>query len=106
MRRLMIGLVLMAGTIGASNTYAWECPKHLAAAEAAISEASQALGAAKGKPNSALAHTLRDDANMLLSSAKHNHEKPAAGAYDHARSIAKAKSAKAYAETATELASR
>ena len=58
----------------------------------------------KGKAG--LVHTLIDDANTLLHSAKHNHEKPAAGTYDHARSLAKADSAKAYAEAAEALAQR
>jgi len=53
-----------------------------------------------------LVHTLLDDAKMLLNSARHHHEKPAAGAYDHARSLAKADSAKAYAKAAEALAKR
>jgi len=53
-----------------------------------------------------LVHTLLDDAKMLLNSARHHHEKPAAGAYGQARSLAKADSAKAYAEAAEALAKR
>ena len=56
----------------------------------------------KGKAG--LVHTLLDDAKMLLHSAKHNHEKPAAGTLDHARALAKADSAKSYAEAAETLA--
>ena len=58
------------------------------------------------KSKAGLVHTLLDDAKMLLHSAKHNHEKPAVGSYDHARSLAKADSAKAYAEAAEALAER
>ncbi|MDX1595177.1 MAG: hypothetical protein R3298_13085 [Gammaproteobacteria bacterium] len=106
MRKFITPFLLAGGLALSGPALAWECPKHFAEAEAAISKASDALSMAKGGDNTALAHTLRDDANMLLASAKHNHEKPAAGLYDHARAIAKAKSAKAYAETAADMASR
>ena len=36
-----------------------------------------------------LVHTLIDDAKAQLTSGKHNHEKTAAGVYDHARAVAK-----------------
>ncbi len=45
------------------------------------------------KERMALVHALLDDAKMLLAGAKQNHEKPL-GAYDHARSIAKADAAR------------
>ncbi|MFQ5962642.1 MAG: hypothetical protein ACE5MG_14730 [Candidatus Methylomirabilales bacterium] len=51
----------------------------------------------------ALVHSLIDDAKMFLAGARHNHEKPQ-GAYDHARSITKAESARGYAEAAEILA--
>ncbi|WP_207060844.1 hypothetical protein [Motiliproteus sp. SC1-56] len=106
MKRIITAAALIGGMTLGANSHAWECPQHIAAAEKALAAAAQALETAQGSPNSALAHTLRDDAEMLLHSAKHNHENPAAGAFDHARSMAKAKSAKAFAETAEELANR
>jgi hypothetical protein len=51
-----------------------------------------------------LVHTLIDDAKHLLMAAKHHHEKPAAGKFDHARALAKADSARGYAEAAEALA--
>ena len=45
---------------------------------------------------------LVDDAKHLLAHARHNHEKPQ-GAFDHARSVAKATSALGYAEAADML---
>jgi len=51
------------------------------------------------KEDMARVHALLDDARMLLVGAKHNHEKPQ-GAYDHARSIAKAEFARGYAVAA------
>ena len=53
-----------------------------------------------------LVHTLIDDAKMLLTSGKHNHAKPAAGALDHARAIAKARAAAGYAQAAEMMAKR
>jgi hypothetical protein len=83
-----------------SGAQAFECPKHFAAAQAAIDKIA---GDMKGdmskkmaKADMALVHALLDDAKMLLAGAKHNHEKPQ-GAYDHARAIAKADSARGYA---------
>jgi hypothetical protein len=51
-----------------------------------------------------LVHTLIDDAKMSLNGGKHNHAKPAAGKYDHARAIAKANAAEGYARAAAQLA--
>ena len=81
---------------------AFECPKHIKAAEGAINKLTVDMKAMKktmAKDQMALVHALWDDAKMLLAGAKHNHEKPQGG-YDHARSIAKARSALAYAEAA------
>ena len=64
----------------------------------AIDSATTTMKTMSEKSNANLVHTLLDDAKMLLHSAKHNHENSAAGTYDHARSLAKADSAKAYAE--------
>ncbi len=86
-----------------SGAQAFECPKHFAAAQAAIDKVAEDM---KGdmskkmpKEQMALVHTLLDDAKTRLTSAKHNHEK-SQGAYDHGRAIAKAGSAHAYAQAA------
>jgi hypothetical protein len=84
------------------NAQAFECPKHLAAAQAAIDKVAGDLKADipwKRPEDKALVHSLLDDAKMWLASAKHNHEKPQ-GAYDHARAIGKADAALGYAKAA------
>ncbi|MFQ5883369.1 MAG: hypothetical protein ACE5I9_13030 [Candidatus Methylomirabilales bacterium] len=84
---------------------AFECPKHFKEAQAAIDEAAAAMKKLP-KEKHGLVHTLIDDAKMLLQSGKHNHEKPAAGKYDHARAIAKADAARGYAVAAKMLAKK
>lgn len=84
------------------NAQAFECPKHFADAQAAIDKVSADMEGMKGKVSKedhALVHALLDDAKMILAGAKHNHEKPQ-GAYDHARAIAKADSARGHAVAA------
>ena len=87
------------------NSFAFECPSHIQAAQAKI---DKVLADMKGMDNKvakqdmALVHTLIDDAKMYLSSAKHNHKKPQ-GAYDHARAMAKADAALGYANAADKL---
>ncbi len=86
---------------------AFECPKRFTTAQAAIDkvvvdmkgEMSKKMAMSDLKSEMALIHSLLDDAKMILAGAKHNHEKPQ-GAYDHARAIAKAETARGYAEAA------
>ena len=90
------------------TVFAFECPKHFTEAQAVIdkvTEDMQAMGGSMDKSKMALVHALVDDAKMLLGSAEHNHEKPQ-GAYDHARAIAKADSARGYAFAADLLHAR
>ena len=85
-----------------TGAQAFDCPNRFDAAQAAIDKVIGDMKAMEGKMTGeqhALVHALLDDAKMLLAGAKHNHEKPQ-GAYDHARSVAKATSAGAYAEAA------
>ena len=87
---------------------AFECPKHFAEAQAAIDKVTEDMKGMKGsmsKEDMALVHALVDDAKMLLTGAKHNHEKPQ-NKLDHARAMAKAGSAEAYADAAAVLASK
>lgn len=91
--------------LSATSAAAFECPKHIAAAEARINKVKQDMGAmSKNMPKEqmALVHALLDDAKMRLYGAKHNHEKPQS-AYDHARSIAKSDAALGYAAAADML---
>ncbi len=85
------------------NAKAFECPKRFKEAQAAIDKVkgdmTPEMMKMMKKADRALVHALLDDANMLLAGAKHNHEKPQ-GAYDHARSIAKANAARGYAVAA------
>ena len=79
-----------------SGAQAFECPKHFAAAQAAIDKIAEEM---KGdmskkmpKEQMALVHALLDDAKTRLTSAKHKHAKP--------RAIAKADAALGYATAA------
>ena len=80
---------------------AFECPTHFAAAQGAIDNVLENMKGMEGMDarDMALVHSLVDDAKMVLASAIHNHEKPQ-GAFDHARAIAKAKTALGNAEAA------
>ena len=107
MKKHILTGMLIAVALGFTTTsWAFSCPNHFQEAQAAIDSATTAMKAMSDKSKAGLVHTLLDDAKMLLLSARHHHEKPAAGTYDHARSLAKADSAKAYAEAAQALAER
>ena len=107
MRKLvLIAAIAAAPMMFSSPSWAFQCPSEFNKAKAAITTATTAMKAMGDKRKKGLVHTLLDDAKMILASARHNHKKPAAGSYDHARSIAKAKTATGYAETATMLAAR
>ncbi|MCJ8300749.1 MAG: hypothetical protein MJK13_17705 [Pseudomonadales bacterium] len=85
-----------------SSAQAFQCPAHLAAAQSAIDKVAADMKAMHNKLNKqqvALVHALLDDAKMRMHSAAHNHDKPQ-GAYDHARSLAKADTALGYANAA------
>ncbi len=78
---------------------AFECPKHIEAAQDAIDAANDSMIGLKPDVHMKRGHMLLDDAKMLLGAAEHNHKKPQ-NAFDHSRSIAKADAAKGYAEAA------
>ena len=106
--RVLIPLTAAAALVvilSAPVAFAAPCPGHTDPAQTAIDKAVAAMkGMPKGEKQ-ALVHTLIDDAKMLIWSAKHNCDKPAAGNYDHARSAAKAAAA-AYAKAAEDLAKK
>ncbi len=107
MRTLLTSVAAAAGiALAAGAAQAFECPSHFAKAEDAIAAATDAMNGMPDGADKGLAHTLIDDAKMLLESGKHNHSKPAAGGYDHARAIAKAQAAIGYAEAARIYASQ
>ncbi len=107
MFRTTVVAVTVIGVMGmASAASAFDCPNQFTRAEAAIADATKAMGAMSDKRAMGLVHTLIDDAKMMLGSGRHNHAKPAAGGYDHARAVAKAKAATGYAESAVILARR
>lgn len=101
----ILAVVPLLLIFSASAAYPWGCPVALKQAEDAIDNAAAAM-AKLPKEKQELVHTLLDDAKMWLETAKHNHEKPAAGAYDHARAIAKAHAALGSAMAAQGLAER
>ncbi len=105
-KMILTGAFIVVSLGFTSTSWAFSCPSHFKAAQATIDSATTAMKAMSDKGNAGLVHTLLDDAKMLLKSAKHHHEKPAAGNYDHARALAKADSGKAYAEAAEALAKR
>ncbi len=104
---LMASIAVLALIQLPTTANAFECPKHFAAAQAAIDkvvkdmkgEMSKKMKAAGKAADMALVHALLDDAKMLLAGAKHNHAKPQ-GKYDHGRAIAKADAAKGSANAA------
>ena len=99
-RRFLIPSLFAVAFLVPSGANAFGCPKAIAEAQAAI---DKVVGDMKGmkmaKADKVLVHALLDDAKMMLAGAKHNHAKPQ-GAFDHARSIAKAKAALGYAQGA------
>ncbi len=107
MRRTIIGAALAGALLSfGSGAWAFNCPVDFKAADEAIASATAAMKALSDKEKMGLVHTLIDDAKMLLGSGKHNHAKPAAGALDHARAIAKARAAAGYAQAAEMMAKR
>ena len=91
MRKLIFNGVIIATTLGfASTSWAFSCPGNFNAAQAAIDSATTTMNAMSDKGKQGYVHTLIDDAKMLLQSGKHNHAKPRAGGYDHARAAASA----------------
>lgn len=99
----VLAVVPLLLIFSASAAFPWGCPVVLKQAEDAIDQAAAAM-AKLPQDKQGQVHTLTDDARMLLESGRHNHEKPAAGAYDHARAIAKAHAAMGYAVAAEGLA--
>ena len=107
MKKLITGAIVLLPLLAASpGASAFDCGNRFAAAEAAIADATAAMKAMSDETAMGLVHTLIDEAKMFLHSGRHNHEKPAAGAYDHARAIAKANAAEGYAKAASVLASK
>ena len=100
---LMASIAVVALIQLPTTANAFECPKHFAAAQAAIDKVKGDMGGDMSKKmpkeQMALVHALIDDAKTRLAGAKHNHEKPQ-GIYDHARAIAKADAALGYARPA------
>ena len=83
---------------------AFECPKHIAAAEAAVNKVAEemkkikpVMDAMMDKTEMSVVHSLLANARIMVAVARRSHEKPV-GPYDHARAIAKADSARGYAE--------
>lgn len=97
---LAIALSLLV-MLSAPIAFALECSKHIFAAEEAMHAAELAM---RKEPmdRQALFATLRDDASMLLESAKDICRRANTGEFDVARAIAKAGAARAYA-TAAEI---
>ena len=105
MKKLILAAPVIAITLGfASPSWGFGCPGHFTEAQAAIDSATAAMNGVSDAGTKGLVHSLIDDAKHLLMAAKHHHEKPAAGAFDHARALAKADAARGYAEAAETFA--
>ena len=103
-KHLIAGAVFAATLSLSATAWAFDCNNSFSAAQAAIDSATAAMEKMPDGDKKGLVHTLIDDAKSQLMSGKHNHEKPAAGGYDHARAVAKARAAQGYAEAAQILA--
>ena len=88
----------------ASTALAFSCAFDQKEAEEAIARAGKAMIALSDKSKLGAVHALIDDAEMLLASSVEDHEHAKAGAFDHARSVAKARAALGYAQAALMLA--
>ena len=101
MRTAVLAAAFTVAFGGAASAFG--CPGHIAEAQAMIDKVTADMGGEMSKSmpkvQIILVHVLLDDAKMRLNSAIHNHEK-SRGVYDHARAIAKADSALAYARAA------
>lgn len=106
MRSVFPAIALVGVVASAPAAWAFECPTHFETTQNAIDSATAAMENVTDETRHGLVHTLIDDAKMLLESARHNHEAPAAGGYDHARAIAKADAALGYATAAEMYAER
>ena len=101
--RTFVALTVVLGFSGTAA--AFDCPNRFDSAQSAIDKAKQAAKGMSNADQMKQVHMLLDDAKMLLHGAKHNHEKPQ-NKLDHARAMAKAGSAKAYADAAAVLATK
>ncbi len=99
--RTFVALTVFLGFSGTAA--AFDCPNRFASAQSSIDKAKQAAMGMSNADQMKQVHLLLDDAKMLLHGAKHNHEKPQ-NKLDHARAMAKAGSAQAYADAAAVLA--
>ena len=105
MKNLKLVLIAVAAAVAlplSTGVQAFDCPNRFNAAQSAIDKVTADMKGMKDKMSKAqhaLVHSLIDDAKMMLAGAKHNYEKPQ-GAYDHARSVAKATAALGHAEAA------
>ncbi len=107
MRNALVGIaIFLPVLVRAQTAWVFDCGNRFAAAETAIAGATAAMNKMSDAKAKGIVHTLIDDAKMMLHSGKHNHEKPAAGKYDHARTMAKANAAEGYAKAAAVLASK
>ncbi len=98
--------VALTVLLGFSGTVAaFDCPNQIASAQSSIDKAKHAGMGMSNTDQMKQVNMLLDDAKMLLQEAKHNHGM-AQNKLDHALSMAKAGSAKAYADAAAVLATK
>jgi len=103
-KHLIAGAAFAAALSFSASASALDCNNSFNAAQAAIDAATAAMNKMPDGDKKGLVHTLIDDAKSQLMSGRHNHDKAAAGLYDHARAVAKSRAAQGYAEAAEILA--
>ncbi len=105
MKRFLIALGAVAISLNmASTALAFSCVVDQKEAQDAIARATKVMTSLSDKSKFGAVHALIDDAEMLLASSVEDHEHAKAGAFDHARSLAKARAALGYAQAALILA--
>ncbi len=105
MTRFVVALGAVAiSMIMASTALAFSCVIDQKEAQEAIGRATKVMMTMSDKSKFGAILALIDDAEMLLASSVEDHEHAKAGAFDHARSLAKARAALGYAQAALILA--
>lgn len=104
MTRHLAATLAAAALLAPMTAGAFECPAHFGPAQQAIDETAAGLGELDAEDRAAV-EALLDDARTRLEQARASHGN-AANLGDHARSIAEADAAAAYARAAGMLGTR
>ncbi len=98
LRWLAMGFALVTPLLMARPAQAYECPKHIASAQATLDKLHDLMKTMKGKMPARdirFVHGILDDARMFIGGAKHNHQE-ALGYRDHVNAIIRAHQARGH----------